>query len=81
MKQTVHHYYRELLMKLGVIIWLPIIYCMFGGNFLILYIFQFFNKISIGSLGEKKNPFWPVIAQQETRNLLFNQHDDTEYHS
>ena len=81
MKQTVHHYYRELLMKLGVIIWLPIIYCMFGGNFLILYIFQFFNKTSIGSLGEKKNPFWPVIAQQETRNLLFNQHDDTEYHS
>ena len=57
MKQTVHHYYRELLMKLGVIIWLPIIYCMFGGNFLILYIFQFFNKISIGSLGEKKTLF------------------------
>ena len=25
----------------------------------------------------KKNPFWPVIAQQETRNLLFNQPDDT----
>ena len=28
-------------------------------------------------LGRKKTSFWPVIAQQETRNLLFNQPDDT----
>ena len=35
MKQTVHHDHRELLMKLGVIIWLHVIYCMSGGNFLI----------------------------------------------
>ena len=76
MKQTVHHYYRELLMKLGVIIWLHVIYCMSGGNFLISYIFQFFSKMS-RKLGRKKTSFWPVIAQQETRNLLFNQPDDT----
>ena len=71
MKQTVHHYYRELLMKLGVIIWLHVIYCMSGGYFLISYIFQFFSKMS-RKLGRKKSLFWSVIAQQETRNLLFN---------
>ena len=38
--------------------------------------FNFFLKC-LGSLGGKKTPFWPVIAQQETRNLLFNQPDDT----
>ena len=38
--------------------------------------FNFFLKC-LGRFGEKKNPFWPVIAQQETRNLLFNQPDDT----
>ena len=71
-----HHYYRELFMKLGVIIWLHVIYCMSGGYFLISYIFQFFSKMS-RKLGRKKTSFWPVIAQQETRNLLFNQPDDT----
>ena len=76
MKQTVHHYYRELLMKLGVIIWLHVIYYMSGGNFLISYIFRFFSKMS-RKLWRKKTPLWPVIAQQETRNLLFNQPDDT----
>ena len=76
MKQTVHHYYRELLMKLGVIIWLHVMYYMSGGNFLISYIFRFFSKMS-RKLGRKKTPLWPVIAQQETRNLLFNQPDDT----
>ena len=38
--------------------------------------FNFFLKC-LGRLGEKKTPFSPVIAQQETRNLLFNQPDDT----
>ena len=38
--------------------------------------FNFFLKC-LERLGEKKTPFWPVIAQQETRNLLFNQPDDT----
>ena len=33
--------------------------------------FNFFLKC-LGRLGEKKPPFSPVIAQQETRNLLFN---------
>ena len=61
MKRTIHLYYTELLMKLGVIIWLSAVYCMSGGNFLISYIFQFFSKIS-RKLGIKK-PFWPVIAQ------------------
>ena len=29
------------------------------------------------SPGEKKNPFWPVLAQQETENLLYtNQPND-----
>ena len=66
-----HHYYRELLMKLGVIIWLHVIYCMSGGYFLISYIFQFFSKMS-RKLRRKKSLIWSVIAQQETRNLLFN---------
>ena len=65
MKQTVHHYYRELLMKLGVIIWLHVIYCMYGGNFLISYIFQFFYKMS-RKLGRKKNPF--LACYSSTRN-------------
>ena len=38
--------------------------------------FNFFLKC-LGSLGGKKTPFWPVIAQHKTRNLLFNQPDDT----
>ena len=76
MKQTIHYYYRELLMKLGVIIWLHVMYYMSGGNFLISYIFRFFSKMS-RQLWRKKTPLWPVIAQQETRNLLFNQPDDT----
>ena len=58
-------------MKLGVIIWLHVIYCMSGGYFLISYIFQFFSKMS-RKLGRKKSLFWSVTAQQETRNLLFN---------
>ena len=33
--------------------------------------FNFFLKC-LGSLGGKKSLFWSVIAQQETRNLLFN---------
>ena len=76
MKQTVHHYYRELLMKLGVIIWLHVIYCMSGVISSFRTSFNFFLKC-LGSLGGKKTSFWPVIAQQETRNLLFNQPDDT----
>ena len=76
MKQTVHHDYRELLMKLGVIIWLHVIYCMSGVISSFRTSFNFFLKC-LGSLGGKKTPFWPVIAQQETRNLLFNQPDDT----
>ena len=58
-------------MKLGVIIWLHVIYCMSGGYFLISYIFQFFSKMS-RKLRRKKSLIWSVIAQQETRNLLFN---------
>ena len=38
--------------------------------------FNFFSKMS-RKIWRKKTPFWPVIAQQETRNLLFNQADDT----
>ena len=76
MKQTVRHYNRELLMKLGVIIWLRYILYRLGVISSFRTSFNFFLKC-LGSLGGKKTPFWPVIAQQETRNLLFNQPDDT----
>ena len=33
--------------------------------------FNFFSKMS-RKLGRKKSLFWSVIAQKETRNLLFN---------
>ena len=48
MKRTIHFYCRELVTKLGVIIWSFAICYMSGGNFLISCIFQFFfSKISI----------------------------------
>ena len=54
MERTIHLYYRELLMKLGVIIWLSAVCCMSGGNFLISCIFQFFfSKISISKAFDK----------------------------
>ena len=69
MKQTVYHYYRELLMELRVIIWLSAILHVSSRTSLFLK--------HVGSWGEK-NPFWPVIAQQETKNLLStNQPNDT----